>query len=78
MSGNTTLEKIRRLAERRQTLWSKMSSLTAADRATIVQLTKELEALWEHHRVELAKRRVSPNRRPAKISAGSPRRSTAA
>ena len=78
MSGNATLEKIRRLAQRRQALWSKMSSLTAADRATIVRLTKELEALWEHHRVELTRRRVGPSRRPAKIGAGSPRRSTAA
>lgn len=78
MSGNTTLAKIRRLAERRQALWSKMSSLTAADRAMIVRLTKELEALWEHHRAELTRRRVSPSRRPEKMSAGSPRRSTAA
>ena len=78
MSGNTTLEKIRRQAERRQALWSKMSSLTAADRETIVRLTKELEALWEQHRVELAQRRVSVGRRPAKTTAGSPRRSTAA
>ncbi len=79
MSGNATLEKIRRLAERRQALWSKMSSLTAADRATIVRLTKELEAQWEHHRVELTRRRrVNPSRRPEKMSAGSPRRSTAA
>ncbi len=49
-----------------------------ARRETIVRLTRELEALWEQHRVELAQRRVSVGRRPAKTTAGSPRRSTAA
>jgi hypothetical protein len=77
MSENATLEKIRRLAERRQALWSKMSSLTAADRATIVRITRELEALWEQHRVDLARRRGS-SRRSAKAGGASPRRSTAA
>jgi hypothetical protein len=77
MSGNATLEKIRRLAERRQALWSKMSSLTAADRATIVRITRELEAQWEQHRVELAQRRGS-GRRQVKPGGASPRRSTAA
>jgi hypothetical protein len=77
MSENATLEKIRRLAERRQALWSKMSSLTAADRGTIVRITGELEALWEQHRVELARRRDA-GRRPAKTGSASPRRSTAA
>jgi hypothetical protein len=70
-----TLEKIRRLAEKRQSLWSKMSSLTIADRASIVRLTQDLEALWEQHRVELAQRSV---RRPAKSGPASSRRRTAA
>jgi hypothetical protein len=70
-----TLEKIRRLAEKRQSLWSKMSSLTIADRASIVRLTQDLEALWEQHRVELAQRSV---RWPAKSGPASSRRRTAA
>ncbi len=73
-----TLEKIRRLAEKRQALWSKMSSLTLADRASIVRLTQDLEALWEQHRVELAQRSVSQVRRSAKSGAASSRRRTAA
>jgi hypothetical protein len=77
MSGNATLEKIRRLAERRQALWSKMSSLTAVDRAAIIRITRELEALWEQHRVELTRRRAA-GRRQAKPGGASPRRSTAA
>lgn len=78
MTETATLEKIRKLAERRQALWSKMSSLTAADRATIIRLTTELEGLWEQHRVELAARRGSQGRRPARAGAASSRRSTAA
>ena len=79
MSGTTTLEKIRKVAEKRQALWSKMSSLTAADRATIGQLTAELEGLWEQHRAQLAKRPTSPDRRPAKPGGtASSRRRTAA
>lgn len=78
ISGTTTLEKIRRLAGKRQALWSKMSSLTVADRAAIVRLTQELESLWEQHRLELARRGVSQVRRPAKSGAVSSRRRTAA
>ncbi len=78
MSGTTTLEKIRKTAERRQALWSKMSSLTGADRENIVRLTRTLEALWEQHRGELARRRVQPGRRPPGRSTPSPRKRTAA
>jgi hypothetical protein len=77
-SGNTTIEKIRKLAEKRQALWSKMSSLTVADRAAIVRLTQDLEALWEQHRLELAQRSVSQIRPRAKGVAASARRRTAA
>ena len=73
-----TLEKIRRLAEKRQALWSKMSSLTIADRASIVRLTQDLEALWEQHRVELVQRSASQVHRSAKSGAASSRRRTAA
>lgn len=58
-----TLEKIRKLAERRQTLWGKAPALTTAERADIVRLTTELEALWEQHRMELARRQLGPDRR---------------
>jgi len=78
ISGTTTLEKIRRLAEKRQALWSKMSALTVADRAAIVRLTQDLESLWEQHRLELARRGLSQVRRLAKGGAASSRRRTAA
>ena len=78
MSGNTTLEKIRRLAERRQALWSKTSPLTAADREAIARLTRELEALWEQQRGELAQRRPAPARRSVKTGTASSRRRSAA
>ncbi len=78
MSGNTTLEKIRRLAERRQALWSKPSPLTAADREAIARLTGELEALWEQQRGELARQRAVPGRRSVKTGTASSRRRTAA
>lgn len=78
MAETATLEKIRKLAERRQALWSKVSSLTAADRAAIVRLTAELEALWQQHRADLATRRASQGRRAARAGSASSRRSTAA
>jgi hypothetical protein len=78
MSETGTLEKIRRLAERRQALWAKMSSLTTADRAAIVRLTGELEALWEQHRVELTRRRVGAGRQPERPATAPTRKRTAA
>ena len=63
MPESTTLEKIRKLAERRQTLWGKAPGLTTAERADIMRLTTELEALWEQHRMELARRHLGPDRR---------------
>ncbi|TMI79729.1 MAG: hypothetical protein E6H04_10065 [Bacillati bacterium ANGP1] len=59
MTETTTLEKIRKLAERRQALWSKAPALTIAERADIVRLTTELEGLWEQHRTELARSQAS-------------------
>ncbi len=78
MSATTILEKIRRLAEQRQALWSKSSPLTAADRAAIARLTGELEALWEQHRGELARHRGIPAHRTMKAGPSSSRRRTAA
>ena len=73
-TGSSTLEKIRRIAERRQALWSKAPGLTVAEKAEISRLTSELEALWEQHRVALAGRRWGSGRR----SASDVRKSTAA
>jgi len=78
VSGTTILEKIRRVAERRQALWSKSSPLTAEDRAAIARLTGELEALWEQQRGELARGRGTPARRSVKTGSPSSRRPTAA
>ena len=78
MSGSTILEKIRRVAERRQALWSKPSPLTAADREAIARLTGELEALWEQQRGELARRPAATARRPVKTGTVSSRKRSAA
>jgi len=61
-TGSSTLEKIRRIAERRQALWSKAPGLTVAEKAEIGKLTSELEALWEQHRAALAGRRWGAGR----------------
>lgn len=71
-----TLAKIRRLAERRQALWSKAPGLTATDRAEISRLTAALEALWEQHRLALAKPRVFPGR--GRAGAATARKNSAA
>jgi hypothetical protein len=63
MAETTTLERIRKLAERRQALWSKAPALTIAERADIVRLTTELEGLWEQHRMELARSQAGAGRR---------------
>ena len=75
-TGSSTLEKIRRIAERRQALWSKAPGLTAAEKAEIGRLTSELESLWEQHRVALAEGRWAAGRHAG--SAASARKSTAA
>jgi hypothetical protein len=75
-TSSSTLEKIRRIAERRQALWSKAPGLTVAEKTEISRLTSELESLWEQHRVALAGRRWGAGRRAA--SDASARKSTAA
>lgn len=72
-----TLAKIRRVAERRQALWSKLPGLTATNRAEISKLTAQLEALWEQHRIALAKPHPAPRVRPRRATP-STRRSSAA
>jgi hypothetical protein len=78
VSGTPILEKIRKLAEQRQALWSKSSPLTTEERAAIARLTGELEALWEQQRGELARPRTTPGRRSVKTGSPSSRRRTAA
>lgn len=68
MTETAALGKIRRLAERRQALWGKAPALTATERAEISRLTAELEALWEQHRLELARSNQGPQRRAARPS----------
>ena len=75
-TGSSTSEKIRRIAERRQALWSKAPGLTVAEKAEISRLTSELESLWEQHRAALAGQRWGAGRRAA--SDASARNSTAA
>jgi len=68
MTETVALGKIRRLAERRQALWGKAPALTAAERAEISRLTAELEALWEQHRIDLARSNQGPHRRQVRAS----------
>ena len=77
MSEKTILERIRRVAEQRQALWSKTTPLTTTERAAIVRLTGELEALWEQQRGDLARKRWAPARRSSKAAAPSRRRTAA-
>jgi hypothetical protein len=78
MPETGTIEKITRLAERRQALWNKAPALTAIQRAEISRLTADLEALWEQHRIELARPKFVSRRRPARAGTSSTRRRTAA
>lgn len=78
MSERTILEKIRKVAARRQALWGKTTPLTTADRAAIARLTGELEALWEQQRGKLARQRWTSGRRSAKSGTTASRRRTAA
>jgi hypothetical protein len=74
----TTAEKIKRFAARRQALWAKAPALSIGERAELTKLTSDLDMLWEQHRSELARTQLVPPRRPSRNGSSPPRRSSAA
>ena len=74
----TTGEKIKRLAARRQALWAKAPALTMGERAELSKLTSDLDMLWEQHRSELARTQLVPPRRPGSRNGASPPRKRSA
>jgi hypothetical protein len=76
--SESTAEKIKRLASRRQALWAKAPALTAAERGELSKLTADLDALWEQYRTELARPQLVPPRRPSRNGSSPARKSSAA
>lgn len=78
MPETETEKKISRLAARRQVLWAKAPALTAVERLELVKLSTDLDALWEQHRMELARPQLVLPRRPLRAYADSSRTKPAA